>query len=90
MFQSIAAPECQDKPLQPQNSILMFFFSFRKKQNLVGLWMNMFDMTESTCCWHGARRSTAPDGLVETDVTERTLASKIPDFRGGRAKFRNS
>lgn len=63
----------------------------KKKQNLVGVWMNTFDMTESTCCWHGARRPTAPDGLVETDVTEKTLALKIPDFfGGGRAKFRNS
>lgn len=66
------------------------FFVSEKKQNIVGVWMNMFDMTESMCFWHGAHRPTTPDGLVETDVTEKTLASKIPDFGGGHAKFRNS
>lgn len=34
MFQSTAAPECQDKPLQPQNSILMFFLCFRRNKAL--------------------------------------------------------
>lgn len=66
VLQSSATPECRDKDgqLKQYNSVY-FSLSLFEKQNLVGVWMNMFDTTGNTGCWHDVCRPATPKGLVE-------------------------